>query len=59
MENVENDTYIGEYSCSPIHVKVEVTIKHQSLDADTISGATVSNNCILKAVENAIEREND
>ena len=33
--------------------------KEQSLNVDTISGATVSSKCILKAVENAIEKEND
>ena len=30
-------------------------IESQSLDVDTISGATVSSKCILKAVENALE----
>ena len=88
MENVENGTYIGEYSCTPVHAKVEVTVKNhkfanitilehdnglgssaesitedivknQSLDVDTVSGATVSSKCILKAVETAIERGND
>ena len=83
--NMENGTYIGECSCTPVHVKVKVIvknhkltnitilehdnglgssaegiiediIKNQSLDVDTVSGATVSSNCILKAVENATER---
>ncbi len=85
MENIENGTYIGECSCTPVYVKVKVIvknhkltnitilehdnglgssaegiiediIKNQSLDVDTVSGATVSSKCILKAVENATER---
>ncbi len=34
---------------------VNDVVKEQSLDIDTVSGATVSSKCILKAVENAIE----
>lgn len=33
---------------------VKDIIKKQSLDVDTISGATVSSKCILKAIEQAI-----
>lgn len=82
--NVQDGNYIGEYSISPVHVKVEVSVSNhritditilqhdnglgstaesivndvveaQSLDTDAVSGATVSSQCILKAVENAIE----
>lgn len=85
MTNIENGTYVGEYTLTPVHVKVEVTVKNheytnisilehdnglgssaesitedivknQSLDVDAVSGATVSSKCILKAVENAIEK---
>lgn len=35
---------------------VKDIIKKQSLDVDTISGATVSSKCILKAIEQAIEK---
>lgn len=31
-------------------------IEEQSLDIDAVSGATVSSKCILKAIENAIEK---
>lgn len=82
---MQDGNYIGEYSISPVYVKVEVSInnhqitdivilqhgnglgsaaesivndvmKKQSLDIDAVSGATVSSKCILKAVENAIEK---
>lgn len=35
---------------------VNDVIEEQSLDTDAVSGATVSSKCILKAVENAIEK---
>lgn len=35
---------------------VNDVVKKQSLDIDAVSGATVSSKCILKAVENAIEK---
>lgn len=85
--NISDGNYIGEYSITPVYVKVEVTVKNhaftninilkhnnglgstaenitsdivetQSLNVDTVSGATISSKCILKAVENAIEKEN-
>lgn len=85
LSYVSDGTYIGEYSVTPVYVKVEVSIKNhqlidiailqhnnglgssaehivndiikkQSLNIDAISGATVSSKCILKAVENAIEK---
>ena len=36
---------------------VNDVVKEQSLDADAVSGATVSSKCILKAVENALDNE--
>ena len=57
MENV-NGTYISEYFCIPVFIKVKVIVKNQSLGIDTVSGATVSSKRILKAVENVIERGN-
>lgn len=33
-------------------------ISEQSLEVDTVSGATVSSICIMKAVENALQVEN-
>lgn len=83
---ISDGQYIGEYTISPVYVKVEVTVKNhefveieilkhdnglgskvesikedierkQSLNVDTISGATVSSKCILKAVENAVAKE--
>jgi uncharacterized protein with FMN-binding domain len=48
-----------KHSCSPIGKKAEkITvqiIQQQSLDVDTVSGATASSKAILKAVENAVE----
>lgn len=35
---------------------IEDVIRAQSLDVDTISGATRSSKCILKAIENALQR---
>jgi len=50
---------IIKHSCSPIGKKAEKIvdriIERQSLDVDVISGATVSSNAILKAVENALQ----
>lgn len=80
--------YIGEYSITPVQVKVKVSvenhkltnieilkhnnglggkaekiidtiIKKQSLEIDTVSGATVSSECILKAIENALQNKNE
>lgn len=85
LSNVSDGTYIGEYSVTPVYVKVEVSVNNhqltgimilqhnnglggsaenivndiiekQSLNVDAVSGATVSSKCILKAVENAIEK---
>lgn len=36
MENVENGTYIGEYSCTPVRVKAEVTVKNHKFTNITI-----------------------
>lgn len=36
---------------------VKDIVAEQSLDIDTVSGATVSSKCILKAVENAMKEE--
>ena len=48
-----------KHSCSPIGKKAEKIIAKiidkQSLDIDTVSGATVSSKAIMKAVENALE----
>jgi uncharacterized protein with FMN-binding domain len=48
-----------EHNCSPIGKKaeniVDRIIKHQSLDVDVVSGATLSSKTILKAVENALQ----
>ncbi|WP_278841510.1 FMN-binding protein [Holdemania filiformis] len=84
MTEISDGEYIGEYSITPVYVKVNVTVKNhkiinieilqhdnglgspaenitddiidtQSLEVDAVSGATVSSNCILKAIENAIE----
>jgi uncharacterized protein with FMN-binding domain len=50
---------IVEHSSSPIGKKAERIIdriiEQQSLDVDTISGATASSKAILKAVENALQ----
>ena len=35
---------------------IEDVIRAQSLEVDTISGATRSSKCILKAIENALQR---
>lgn len=85
LSDMQNGNYIGDYSITPVYVKVEVSVynhqitdivilqhdnglggaaesiindvvKKQSLDIDAVSGATVSSKCILKAVENAIEK---
>jgi uncharacterized protein with FMN-binding domain len=40
---------------APAEVLPEQVIKAQSLQVDTISGATYSSKCILKAIENALE----
>lgn len=82
---MQDGNYIGEYSITPVYVKVEISVhnhqitgivilehgnglgsaaesivnyvvKKQSLDIDAVSGATVSSKCILKAIENAIEK---
>lgn len=84
MAEISDGEYIGEYSITPVYVKVNVTVKNheiinieilqhdnglgspaenitddiidtQSLEVDAVSGATVSSNCILKAIENAID----
>ncbi len=83
LTKVSSGEYEGEYSISPVSVKVKVIVgeekykkidilkhenglgkpgeevvdkvlEHQSLDVDTISGATVSSKCILKAIENSL-----
>jgi uncharacterized protein with FMN-binding domain len=50
---------IVKHFCSPIGKKAEkitvAIIENQSLDVDTVSGATGSSKAILKAVENALE----
>jgi uncharacterized protein with FMN-binding domain len=50
---------IIEHFCSPIGKKAEKIISQiiqkQSLDVDTVSGATASSKAILKAVENAVQ----
>ena len=85
LTEIKNGDYTGEYSVSPVYVKVKVVVqnhqikdidilKHsngfgssaenivddiisnQSLDVDAVSGATVSSKCILKAIENAVEK---
>lgn len=60
---VQNHKIIGvdilEHKRSPIGKKgekiIDSIIERQSLDADVISGATVSSKTILKAVENALQ----
>lgn len=85
LTEVKNGDYTGEYSVSPVYVKVKVVVQNhqikdidilkpsngfgssaenivddiisnQSLDVDAVSGATVSSKCILKAIENAVEK---
>lgn len=85
MANITDGIYEGEYSVTPVYVKVEVSvtehkitsikiIEHenglggkaekivddvigrQSLEVDAVSGATVSSKCIIKAIENALQR---
>jgi len=50
---------IIEHVCSPIGKKAEKIIdriiKKQSLNVDTVSGATSSSKAIIKAVENALQ----
>lgn len=38
---------------------VDAVISRQSLEVDTVSGATVSSKCIIKAIENALQRESE
>lgn len=86
IANIKNGTYVGEYSATPVYVKVEVfviehkitnvkiiehknglggkaekivddVISKQSLEVDSVSGATVSSKCIIKAIENALQSE--
>lgn len=42
---------------SPAERVIDDVIQNQSLDVDAISGATVSSKCILKAIENALNKE--
>lgn len=42
---------------SPAERVISDVIQSQSLDVDVISGATVSSKCILKSIENALNRE--
>ncbi len=51
IEILEHDNGLGRSAESIINNIVNT----QSLEIDTISGATVSSKCILKAVENAID----
>lgn len=53
IEILEHDNGLGSKAES---IKEDIERK-QSLNVDTISGATVSSKCILKAVENAITKE--
>ncbi|MDR0502431.1 MAG: FMN-binding protein [Treponema sp.] len=52
---------IVRHSCSPIGKKAETLtgeiVKQQSLDIDAVSGATASSKAILKAAENALQKE--
>lgn len=41
---------------SKAEVIVEDVVKKQSLNVDTISGASVSSKCILKSIEDAVEK---
>ena len=49
---------IVKHICSPIGKKaekiIESIVREQSLDVDVVSGATLSSNAILKAVETAL-----
>lgn len=40
----------------PAEQIIQDILEQQSLDVDAVSGATVSSRCILKAVENALEK---
>lgn len=51
---LKHDNGLGSFAENMTHDIVE----NQSLDVDSVSGATVSSQCILKAVENALEKEN-
>ena len=42
---------------SPAERIIDDVIKNQSLDVDVMSGVTVSSKCILKSIENALNRE--
>lgn len=86
MADITDGIYVGEYSVTPVYVKVEVSvtehkitsikiiehenglggkaekivdevIRRQSLEVDSVSGATVSSKCIIKAIENALQSE--
>ena len=86
LTTVPDGIYTGEYSASPVSVRVQIAVEsqritdieilehynglggkaekiadeiigRQSLDVDTVSGATLSSVCILKAVENAFENK--
>ena len=83
LAEIEDGVYQGEYTITPVTVKLDVNVKdhqitnirirehikglggkaeqivnriidQQSLDVDSVSGATVSSQCILKAVELAL-----
>ena len=70
---LEDGKYSGEYSIAPVSVKAEVTVENhrmtdieilehfcglgQKAEVDSVSGATVSSKCILKAVEQALTEE--
>ncbi len=87
LANISDGMYVGEYSVTPVCVKVEVfvtehkitdikiiehenglgskaekivnnVISEQSLEVDAVSGATVSSKCIIKAIEKALQIEN-
>jgi len=55
--NEINDIKILEHECgtgTKAEIIVDDVVNTQSLDVDTVSGATLSSKVILKAVENAI-----
>jgi len=59
QNNRINNIEIINHGCSPIGSKAErivyQIIDDQSLDIDTVSGATLSSKAILRAVENALK----
>jgi uncharacterized protein with FMN-binding domain len=54
LKQLPDGSYRGEYARGPVKIVAEVLGK-QTLQLDAISGATLSSNVILKAVQVALD----